>query len=100
MTLINLKFYPEMEKAILEGREYCIIGDELKGYPGDIFIVRDRLFRILQVDFPNISRDSLVYIHYFAYVCDKCPLFGISGAVCSDPDNLCPIYEECKEARK
>jgi hypothetical protein len=129
MTLINLKFNPEMETAIIEGRKCCTTRDEQKGKPGDIFIVRDRVYRILQVDdcdlnyasvmakaegfttdvkfedcmmeiYPDMALDSTVYIHYFAYVCDVCPQFGIWGSACSNYEKLCPFYEDCRGAKR
>ena len=95
MTLINLKFSPEMEQAILDGRKCCTTRDEKKGQLGDIFVVKNRLYRIIQIDecdliyasvmanaegfntdiefedcmmdiYPDLSLDSTVYIHYFA----------------------------------
>lgn len=50
MTIINLKFSPEMEELVLQGEKCCTTRDEPKGEAGDIFRVGDRLYRILQID--------------------------------------------------
>lgn len=50
MTLITLKFTPDMEEAILQGRKCCTTRDEQKGNLGDLFVVKDRVYRLLQVD--------------------------------------------------
>lgn len=97
MTPINLKFSPEMEERIISGWKCCTTRDEVKGSPGDTFTVRDRLYRIIQVDecdmfyasvmahaegfesdiafeeylysiYPHLVDETTVYIHYFAYV--------------------------------
>jgi len=52
MTLINLKFSPEMEQLILDGWKSCTTRDEKKGNVGDIFKVQNRLYRILHIDKP------------------------------------------------
>jgi hypothetical protein len=127
MTLINLKFSPEMEKAVMEGRKCCTTRDEPKGKIGDVFRVKGRLYRVIQITmcdflnvlplanaegfssdikfeieirkyYPDITYDNKVFIHFFAYIGDWCPQFGISGAACSDPETLCTIYEECKRS--
>ena len=88
MTLISLTFDPETEKMIMDGRKCCTIMDEPKGELGDFFLVRDRIYRIVQVDECNISWHH-VYMHYFAYVCD----------VCFNSKHLCPLYKECREVQ-
>ena len=50
MTLIDLKFSPEMEQLILDGWKSCTTRDEKKGNVGDIFKVQNRLYRILHID--------------------------------------------------
>lgn len=50
MTLITLKFSPDTEKSVIEGRKCCTTRDKRKGNPGDVFRVCDRLYRILSVD--------------------------------------------------
>ena len=123
MTLINLKFSPEMERAILEGQKCCTTRDEKKGQPGDLFIVQDRVYRILQIDecdlnyasvmanaegfksdieftdalmefYPDVFLESMVYIHYFAFIetilgeCDICILDDLKCCPYSCPE--CP----------
>lgn len=108
MSLINLKFSPEMEELILQGKKCCTTRDEKKGEAGDLFVVGTRVYRIIQINecdlnyasvmanaegfnndiefedcimdiYPDLSLDSTVYIHYFAYVdtidgdCEYCP---------------------------
>ena len=112
MSLIILKFSPDMEQAIIDGRKCCTIRDEPKGKPGDLFVVKDRLFRILKIDpgelgefifscydlegfteaipfrkalrsyYPGIELNHLVYLHFFAYVCDICPDFNLCCNSC------------------
>lgn len=49
MTLISLSFAPEMEEKIFSGHKCCTCRREKKGIPGDTFVVRDRVYRILHV---------------------------------------------------
>lgn len=62
MTLINLKFSPDMEQAILEGMKCCTTRDENKGRIGDIFIIQDRIYRI--VDIHPILFEDLVCFYW------------------------------------
>jgi hypothetical protein len=129
MTLINIKFNPEMERAIIEGRKCCTTRHEIKGNIGDLFRVKDRMYRIIQVDesdllyssamanaegfksdieyldcmseiYPDLDPDlvecSPVFIHYFAYAGEWCPQFGVNGAVCSVPERLCDLFQDCR----
>lgn len=50
MTLITLKFSPEMEELIMQGRKICTTRLEQKGEVGDCFVIRDRLYRIIEID--------------------------------------------------
>ena len=128
MTLINLKFSPDMERAIIEGIKICTTRDEPKGKPGDIFRVQNRLYRIVEVRsgrFPEFymfyilegfstpdeyrakikqiypkNLNDLYHVHFFAYLGDWCPQFGINGAVCSNPENLCELYQACIKSRE
>ena len=49
MTLINLKFSPDMEQAVIEGRKCCTTRMAQKGNVGDTFLVRDRVYRIVSI---------------------------------------------------
>ena len=49
MSLIDLQFTAEMEKAVLEGRKCCTSRRERHGNPGDRFIVGDVIFQIVDV---------------------------------------------------
>lgn len=49
MTTINLKFSPDMEQAIFDGRKCCTTRDEPKGKEGDFFLLRGVLFRIIYI---------------------------------------------------
>ena len=122
MALIKLKFSPEMEELVLQGKKCCTTRDEKKGEIGDIFRVKDRLYRILQVDecdleyasvmapsegfesdvefidtileiYPELCSCDTVYIHFFAYVGDWCPQFGIVGAACNE--EVCELSSIC-----
>jgi len=97
MTLINLKFSPEMESLIIQGKKICTTRDEQKGEIGDTFTVRDRLYRIVGIEYdeleyieawhllegfetpeqfvemmmefyPTLVSDDALYLHWFAYV--------------------------------
>jgi len=97
MTLINLKFSPEMETLIMQGKKICTTRDEQKGEISDTFIVRDRLYRIVGIEcdeleyieawhllegfetpeqfvemmmefYPTLVSDDTLYLHWFAYV--------------------------------
>jgi len=50
MALIKLKFSPEMEELILQGKKCCTTRDEKKGEEGDVFRVGNRIYRIIQID--------------------------------------------------
>lgn len=125
MTLIKIKFNSEMERAIIEGRKCCTTRDEIKGNIGDLFRVKDRMYRIIQVDesdlfyssamanaegfksdieyldcmseiYPDLVECSPVFIHHFAYAGPWCPQFGVNGAVCSVPERLCDLFQDCR----
>ena len=129
MALINLKFSPEMEELVLQGKKCCTTRDEKKGEVGDLFVVKNRLYRIVQIDciqfvdvltmynsegftseiefedemmnyYTGITYDDEIYIHFFAYVGDWCPQFGVSGAACSNPEEFCELYSDCLKERK
>ena len=105
MTLIKIKFNSEMERAIIEGRKCCTTRDEIKGNIGDLFRVKDRMYRIIQVDeidllyssamanaegfksdieyldcmseiYPDLVECSPVFIHYFAYAGPWCTILA------------------------
>lgn len=126
MTIIKIKFNPEMERAIIEGRKCCTTRDEIKGNIGDLFRVKDRMYRIIQVDeidlfyssamanaegfksdieyldcmseiYPDLVECSPVFIHYFAYAGPLCPQFRGRGAACSDPETRCELFSDCQE---
>lgn len=129
MTIINLKFSPEMEELVLQGKKCCTTRDEQKGEVGDAFVVGNRVYRILQIDecdlesasvmfhsegfesdiaytntiidiYPDLCPDYTVYIHFFAYAGDWCPQFGVVGAACSNPEEFCELYSDCVKERK
>jgi hypothetical protein len=62
MTLINLKFSPEMKQALLEGRKCCTSRKTKKGDVGDVFVIDGRLYRILHVHM--IGLHPLTYVYY------------------------------------
>ena len=124
MTLINLKFSPEMEELILQGKKCCTTRDEIKAESGDVFRVRNRLYRIvgIQIDdyefidryynldgfnsvdeyldtidkiYPEINPEGDMFIHFFAYVCDVCRLFN-TGFCWPDGKN-CQASEICNK---
>jgi hypothetical protein len=98
MALINLRFTPEAEELILQGKKCCTVLDEINGTVGDLFRIETRLYRIVEIvecpylfivkkffkingyassddylfDVRRIFNDSapgdLMYIHFFAYV--------------------------------
>lgn len=129
MSLIKLKFSPEMEELVLQGKKCCTTRDEKKGEVGDVFRVKDRLYRIILVSLYDVSSipilyqlegfefiyqfinaiekvypdvfgccDNIVYVHWFAYVGDWCPQFGMIGAACNE--EVCELLSDCIEARK
>lgn len=61
MSLINLKFSPEMEELVLQGKKCCTTRDEKKGDVGDVFRVKDRLYRIVQVSSYDVSSIAHLY---------------------------------------
>jgi len=122
MTLITLKFSPEMERAVMEGRKCMTTRLKSKGSPGDVFLVRDRLYRLLTVQHNhNIEflrycyrdegfnsfqefKDALlkiypdaelvpIMVHTFAYVCDVCPDFNLECNSCVP--QFCPAAPYC-----
>jgi len=97
MAQINLKFSPEMESLVMQGRKICTTRDEPKGQIGDTFIVENRLYRIVCIDetdfdcvlpwyelegfesedafvdkleeyYPGIESGDVLYLHWFAFV--------------------------------
>jgi hypothetical protein len=60
MTLINLKFAPEMEELVLQGKKCCTTRDEPKGEVGDLFVVKNRVYRII-----SVTRENYSLSHYF-----------------------------------
>ena len=99
MTHINLKFSPEMEELIMQGKKICTTRDEQKGNIGDTFTVRDRIYRIVGIEYDDVDYIGLwhllegfntsdefietlmsyyptlvsgndLYLHWFAYVGD------------------------------
>jgi len=122
-SLINLKFSPEMEEAVIIGKKCCTTRREQKGDVGDLFIVRDRMYRIVGIEdddldyiatwhqlegfetpegfidtllefYPTIVTGDMLYVHWFAYVTDICPDFN-QGHNCCIP-SVCPASEVCK----
>ena len=61
MTLINLKFSPKMERAIIEGEKCCTTRDEPKGNVGDLFVLKDRLYRLIRVMPIDINEANVFY---------------------------------------
>ena len=49
MSLITIKFSPEMEDLVMRGEKCMTTRLSRKGEPGDIFIVRNRVYRLLTV---------------------------------------------------
>jgi len=100
MTHINLKFSPEMEELILQGRKICTMRREQKGQIGDTFTIGTRIYRLVDVHtdrvglicgwyhklegfeseeslldalcgiYPYITEYQYLYTHWFAYVGD------------------------------
>ena len=123
MTLITLAFAPEMEDAIIAGKKCCTTRREKHGEVGDLFVVRDRVYRICHIhhcllysardgyydaegfEFPgdfqefwtkNVERfdhSKIVHLHFFAYLTDICPDFNLGCNSCI-PD-LCLASEVC-----
>ena len=50
--------------------------------------------------YPGMTYDDEIYIHFFAYVGDWCPQFGVVGAACSNPEEFCELYSDCLKERK
>jgi hypothetical protein len=61
LALINLKFSPEMEELILQGKKCCTTRDERKGEIGDTFRVGNRIYRIIQVSSHDVSGIAHLY---------------------------------------
>jgi len=61
MALINLKFSPEMEELVLQGKKCCTARDEVKGKEGDTFVLKGRLYRIIQVNSYDVSGIARLY---------------------------------------
>lgn len=123
MTLITLAFAPSMEDAILQGKKCCTTRKTKKGEVGDIFLVKDRLYRICHIHscllysardayydadgfvFPGdlqefwelnvgpFSPSQIVYLHFFAYVTDICPDFNKGRRSCVS--SACLASEVC-----
>jgi len=122
MTLITLNFSPEMEDLVMQGRKSMTTRMTRKGEPGDVFLVRDRLYRLLTVmhthslemlrhcyrdeGFESFQafKDALlviypdadyspVMIHTFAYVTDICPDFNQGRRSCVS--SACLASEVC-----
>ena len=49
MSLVDLKFSPEMARAVIAGKKCCTSRRERKGWPGDEFELEGARFRILDV---------------------------------------------------
>ncbi|GEM_PF-1651759 len=49
MPVIPLAFAPEMEELIIQGKKCCTSRHERKGDIGDLFLVKDRLYRIVHI---------------------------------------------------
>lgn len=49
MPVIPLAFAPEMEELIIQGKKCCTTRRSLHGEVGDMFIVRDRIYRICHI---------------------------------------------------
>ncbi len=107
MTLISLSITPDMEEKIFSGHKCCTSRREKKGIPGDTFVVRDRVYRILHVHktalysigdfyhtmegfsspeefqafwesiYSSYSGSLMVYIHIFAYAGNAEDLEGL-----------------------
>jgi hypothetical protein len=123
MTLITLSFTPEMEEAIFQGRKCTTIRDEWKGSRGDLFLVRDRLYRIILIEdivypkelyefkqtdgyesitkyyadiksfYPGLKDGDFVSVHFFAYFCDVCQDFNLGCRSCIP--EFCSASEVC-----
>lgn len=61
MTIINLKFSPDMEEAIMEGRKCCTTRDKRKGEIGDLFVIKDRVYRL--TDIQEVDSLDIQYCH-------------------------------------
>lgn len=96
MTLITIKFSPDMEQAIIEGRKCCTTRNQLKGEIGDTFLVRDRIYQIVDIlyvltseisvfaildgfsgpddyisrlwELYDLTDDTILAVHFFAFV--------------------------------
>jgi hypothetical protein len=49
MTQINLKFTPKNEELVYNGYKCATTRDEPKGKVGDVFPIRDRMYRIVDI---------------------------------------------------
>jgi len=119
MALINLKFYPEMEEQILQGKKCCTTRDEKKGEPDDVFRVGNRIYRILQISSYDVSGiahlyklEGFEYRHHFLKaieeiypnIYDRCDnivyahFFAYFGRACDDfgYSGQCIAKETCK----
>lgn len=124
MALIKLKFSPEMEELVLQGKKCCTTRDEKKGEVGDVFRLKgDRLYRIIEIEeitiglgslyykqegfessqryrecidfiYPGISR---FYLHWFQYFDSGCRDFGYSGSCMSK--EICKVGEYCSKKK-
>lgn len=100
MTQINLKFSPEMEELIMQGKKICTSRMELKGHIGDTFVIGNRIYRIISTElsplewicahhhkhegfededtlyeklnniYPELEDTDCLWVHWFAYVGD------------------------------
>ena len=101
MTIIPFSFAPEIEDAIIQGRKCCTSQHERGGIVGDMFLVRDRLYRIVHIHscalysvrnayydaegfsspgqfqafwelcYGSFEENKIGYLHFFAYVGPK-----------------------------
>lgn len=127
MPIIKLKFSPEMEEMILQGKKCCTTRDEQKGEIGDVFRLKgDRLYRIVDIIeieyecideyykmdgfdsvddyldvidkvYPSLAPEDLVYIHFFQYLDSGCRDFGYSGQCISK--EICKVGEYCSKKK-
>jgi len=99
MSVIELKFSPEMAYAAIAGRKCCTTRDEIKGRAGDEFEIGGMPFRVLgvlamragdiarelhgpegfddvascsaalQTIYPEVAEGDFLFVHFFA----RCP---------------------------
>lgn len=115
-----------MEELIMQGNKCCTTRDEKKGDVGDVFRIRNRIYRIVQIDeclledayvmrsaegfksdivfidtirdiYPELCSCDSVYIHIFAYVDYACDDFGYSGQCISK--ETCKVGEWCSKKK-